>query len=78
MTIDERKMAIAYADLLNVSELFQHILRMDADDLFDTKTRADFIQATMNVDNVIGSVGRWMNDHTEFNEEGLQPDQKVV
>ena len=42
MTVDERKMAIAYADVLNMEELAQHILRMDADELFKPETRKAF------------------------------------
>lgn len=42
MTIDERKMAIAYGDLLNMQELVQHILMMDTDKLFNPETRKAF------------------------------------
>lgn len=69
MTIDERKMAIAYADLLNIQELVQHILRMDADELMDKDTRFALVQLTFNLDKVTSWVGKYMSKHTDFNTE---------
>lgn len=69
MTIDERKMAIAYGDLLNIQELVQHIMRMDADDLMDKDTRFAFVQLTFNLDKVASGVGKYMSEHTDFNAE---------
>ena len=74
MTIDERKMAIAYADLLNMQELVQHILRMDADELMDKDTRFAFVQLTFNLDKVVAGVGKYMSEHTDFNEEEKDDD----
>ena len=69
MTIDERKMAIAYGDLLNMQELVQHILAMDADELFKPETRKAFAQIAIQLDNVMADVGQYMSRHTEFNKE---------
>ena len=68
MTIDERKMAIAYADLLNMQELVQHILQMDADELFNPETRKAFAQIAVQLDTVMVDVGHYMSRHTDFNE----------
>ena len=69
MTIDERKMTIAYADLLNIQELAQHILRMDADELMDKDTRFALVQLTFNIDRVVSGVGKYMSENTDFNKE---------
>lgn len=69
MTVDERKMAIAYADLLNIQELVQHILRMDADELMDKDTRFALVQLTFNIDRVVSGVGKYMSENTDFNKE---------
>ena len=69
MTIDERKMAIAYADLLSMQELVQHIMRMDADELMDKDTRLAFVQVTLNLDKVASKVGKYMSEHTDFSTE---------
>ena len=69
MTIDERKMTIAYANLLNIQELAQHILRMDADELMDKDTRFALVQLTFNIDRVVSGVGKYMSENTDFNKE---------
>ena len=69
MTIDERKMAIAYADLLNIQELVQHILRMDADELFNPSAHEKFALAANCLDIVMTDVGKYMSEHTDFNTE---------
>ena len=69
MTIDERKMAIAYADLLNMQELVQHILHMDADELFNPEARKAFAQIALQLDMVTAEVGRFVSQHTDFNKE---------
>ena len=69
MTIDERKMTIAYADLLNMQELVQHILRMDADELFNPESRKAFAQIAFQLDAVMADVGNYMSRHTDFNED---------
>ena len=69
MTVDERKMAVAYADLLNIQELVQHILRMDADELFNPEARKAFAQIALQLDVVMADVGRYVSQHTDFNKE---------
>lgn len=66
MTVDERKMAIAYADMLNIQELVQHILRMDADDLFGKDAKIAFAQAAFNLDKVMTDVALYVSAHTDF------------
>ena len=75
MTVDERKMAIAYADLLNIQELVQHILRMDADELFNPETRKAFAQMAFQLDTVMADVGHYVSSHTDFNKE--EPDGRT-
>ena len=74
MTVDERKMAIAYGDLLNIQELVQHIMRMDSDELMDKDTRFAFVQLTFNLDKVASGVGKYMSEHTDFNAETKNDD----
>ena len=69
MTVDERKMAIAYGDLLNMQELVQHILCMDADELFKPETRKAFAKISIQLDAVTADVGRYVSQHTDFNKE---------
>lgn len=69
MTIDERKMAIAYGDLLCVQDLMQHVLRMDADELLSQEARKAFMCASMDMDKVVADVGHWMSTHTDFNDK---------
>ena len=69
MTVDERKMTIAYAYLLNMWELVQHIMRMDADELFNPEARKTFFQIAFQLDNVIADAGHYVSSHTEFNKE---------
>jgi hypothetical protein len=69
MTVDERKMAIAYGDLLNIQELVQHILRMDADELFNPESRKAFAHIAVQLDTVMADVGQYVSRHTEFNKE---------
>ena len=69
MTVDERKMTIAYANLLNMQELAQCILRMDADELFKPETRKMFTQIAFKLDDVMVDVGHYVSSHTDFNKE---------
>ena len=68
-------MTIAYADLLNIQELVQHILRMDADELFKPETRKVFAQIAFQLDTVMADVGQYVSRHTEFNKE--EPDGRA-
>lgn len=69
MTVDERKMTIAYADLLNIQELVQHILRMDADELFNPSARKAFAQIAIQLDMVMACAAQYVASHTDFNKE---------
>lgn len=68
MTVDERKMAIAYADLLNIQELVQHILRMDADELFNPPARKAFAQIAIQLDMVMACAAQYVALHTEISK----------
>lgn len=69
MTVDERKMAIAYADLLNIRELVRHILCMNADDLFNSKAKKAFAQIALQLDMVMSDVGSYVSSNTDFGKE---------
>ena len=74
MTIDERKMAIAYGDLLNIQELVQHIIRMKSYVLFGEDAKMAFAEIQEDVDRVLADAGRYMSEHTDFNAEGKHDD----
>ena len=74
MTVDERKMAIAYADLLNIQELVQHILRIKSYDLFDKDAKMAFSEIQEDIDRVLACVWRYMSEHTDFNAEDKHDD----
>ena len=69
MTINERKMAIAYANLLNIQELVQHICRMESYQLFSDKARKAFAAVGMNMDIILADVNRYMYEHTDFESD---------
>lgn len=69
MTVDERKMTIAYADLLNIQELVQHILRMDADELFNPAAKKAFDQIVLQLDMVMACAAQYVARHTKFDKE---------
>lgn len=41
MTLDERRTCIAYADLIQVGELIQHVLKVGAYELLSKERRGD-------------------------------------
>ena len=49
-------------------ELVQHILRMDADELFNPESRKAFAQIAFQLDTVMADVGNYMSRHTDFND----------
>lgn len=69
MTVDERKMFIAYGGLLCIQDLIQHVLRMDADEMLSEDARRAFMCASTDMDKVVADAGRWMSAHTEFDKE---------
>ena len=69
MTVDERKMTIAYGDLLNIQELVQHILKMDANELFNPAAKKAFAQIVLQLDMVMACAAQYVALHTEFNKE---------
>lgn len=54
MTLDERRMVIAYADMIQVSDLIQHVMRIEAYDLLTADSKralADADEAICKVKN---------------------------
>lgn len=77
MTLDERKMAIAYADMICVEELIQHILRIGAYELLSNKCKARFAEAEMWLGSVKGEFSVLMAEHTDFGSEDDQENADV-
>lgn len=69
MTVDERKMTIAYADLLNIQELVQHIFKMGADELFSPFARKAFAKISIQLDTAMADVRSYVSLHTDFGKE---------
>ena len=69
MTVNERKMTIAYADLLNIQELAQHILKIDVDDLLNPETRKEFAQIVIQLDMVMANVRSYVSSRTDLSKE---------
>ena len=64
MTLDERRMCIAYADMIQVEDLIQHVLRVDADKLLSAKRRMDLASATLCLERVKCEILRYVFEHT--------------
>jgi len=60
MTLDERRMMIAYADMIQVNALIQHVLRNGAYDLLT----ADGKRAIADADEAINKVKNEMMEYT--------------
>ena len=69
MTVDERKMTIAYGDLLNIRELVRHILCMNANNLFNSEAKKAFSNIALQLDTVMNDVGSYVSSHTDFGKE---------
>ena len=52
MTIDERRMCIAYADMISIRDLMQHILKVNAYSLLSSDGRTHFANAEIALDRV--------------------------
>lgn len=66
MTLDERKMAIAYADMLCIGELIRHVVQIGAYDLLSDNGKEKFEDAELSVDRVKGELVAFVNAHTDF------------
>ena len=72
MTVEERKMTVAYADLLNVQDLLQHVVKMGVIRVIDPKARLALASASVDIETVIASVVGYISAHTDFSEGGAE------
>jgi hypothetical protein len=66
MTLDERRMCIAYADMIQVEDLLQHVLRVDADKLLSAERRRDLASATLSLERVKCEIQKYVSEHTDY------------
>ena len=66
MTIDERRVAIAYADILNIEELIQHVIRIGACDVISRESVASLAYAGDEIGKVKIQLGQFLSKHTDF------------
>lgn len=66
MTLDERRMAIAYADLITICELVLHIMKIETYDLLTPGCRMDLANAEDALWRVKDEVGRYVSAHTAY------------
>ena len=69
MTLDERRMAVAYADLVSIKDAIQHIYRVEAYGLLSDRKKRRLIEAERCIEDVSGEVQKYMSEHTEWNED---------
>jgi len=68
MTIDERRMCIAYAYLIQIGELIQHVLKVDAYELLSKERKRDLASAELALDGVRGEIGRYVSSHVDLDD----------
>lgn len=68
MTLDERRMCIAYADLIQVGELIQHVLRIDAYELLSKERKGDLASAELALERVRGEIEKYVSSHTDLDD----------
>lgn len=68
MTLDERRMCIAYADLIQVCELIQHVLRVDAYELLSKERKRDLASAELALERVKGEIEKYVSSHTDLDD----------
>ena len=66
MTIDERRMSIAYTDLIQVGALIQHVLRVNAYELLSDERKRDLASAELALGRVRGEIEKYVSEHTDF------------
>lgn len=69
MTLDERKMAIAYADMLCICDRIQHILDIGAYELLSNTGKARFAEAELSLGSVRGEFSVLVAERTDFGAE---------
>lgn len=68
MTKDEREMSIAYANLIQICELLQHIVRAGAYNMLSCECKKDFIDAEEALIRVKEEMFGYMSEHTDFRD----------
>lgn len=74
MTLDERKITIAYADMLRVGDLIQHVLDIGAYELLSNTGKARFADAELLLGSVRSEFSVLMAEHTDFGPEDKKED----
>ena len=69
MTLDERRMSMAYADLITIGELVQHIIKIGAYDLLTPGCGVDLASAEDALWRVRDEVGKCVSVHTVHNSD---------
>lgn len=65
MTLDERRMVIAYADMIQVSDLIQHVLRIGAYDLLTADSKRALADADEAIREVHNEIMKYTLDHLD-------------
>jgi len=81
MTIEERQVSIAYADMLDIGETLQHILQIGAFDRLSDKAKKAFIEAEYRLMDVKYDLYAYMAEHTDWGDTsqkgtGDEPEHK--
>lgn len=76
MTKSERTLAISYADIIQVEDLLQHILRIDGDYLLSQDGRRKFAQAQILLEQVHTEYSKLMAQATDFSGKELHEHNK--
>lgn len=77
MTIDERRMSIAYTDLIQVGELIQHVIRVNACELLSDERKRDLASAELALGRVRGEIEKYVSSHTDL-DDGYGSDTVVT
>ena len=68
MTLDERRTCIAYADLIQICELIQHVLTVDAYELLSKERKRDLASAELALERVRVEIEKYVSSHTDFDD----------
>lgn len=61
-------MCIAYADLIQVCELIQHVIKVGAYELLSKERKGDLASAKLSLDRVRGEIEKYVSSHTDFDD----------
>lgn len=65
MTLDERRMVIAHADMIQVSDLIQHVMRIGAYDLLTADSKRALADAEEAIGKVHNEIMKYTFDHLD-------------